>query len=423
MERRTFISTVMAGLAASAFSNTLSADANIMSPAAFDLRMKWWREARFGMFIHWGIYAVLGLGEWAMYTHRIPEKSYQRLAKHFSASLFDADEWASLAERAGMKYMVITSKHHDGFSMYDSKLTQYDVVDATPFGRDPLRELAEACSRHKVRFGFYYSILDAHYSGLSSFRRMKNEGFEKYERFLYGQLTELLSNYGPIGSVFLDGEWIPQWSHDKGLALEKHIRSLQPNVILNDRAGREYGGMGDYETPEQFIPDSPFIRPWETCMTINHSWGYHRFDKVWKSPKDLVRKLVDIVSKDGNFLLNVGPDREGRIPRPSIKRLERMGEWMQINGDSIYKCGPGPVEPGKWGRSTAKQGRAFLHFFEWPSGEYLIKSPGLSISKAFLLADPRKESLPLRRTDAGIIIKLPETCPDPLCSTVALETP
>jgi len=389
-----------------------------------DERMAWWREARFGMFIHWGIYAVLGLSEWAMHIHRIPERSYQRLARRFNPVEFDPAQWAEVARLAGMKYLVVTSKHHDGFSMFDSDLTDYNVVDATPYGRDTLAMLRDAYTDAGLRFGVYYSILDAHASGIPSFRKMRDQGFDDYVPFMKGQLQEIFEKYGPISSLFLDGDWTPQWDKERGKDLEAFIRSLQPSVIINDRLGPRECMLGDYSTPEQFIPDVPPERDWETCMTMDGaSWGYHRFDRFWKSKTTLIRNLVDIASKGGNFLLNVGPDAKGRIPAPCMKRLKEVGQWMEVNGESIYGSKAGPIQGATWGKTTQKPGKVFLHVFEWPGRELTIDNFGERVSRAYALADQDRTPLAFKKNPDRISIELPASRPDPISSTIVLECP
>jgi len=420
MDRRNFFGTAAAGASLFAMPGMLMAREPGESEDEFNARMAWWREARFGMFIHWGIYAELGLGEWAMNNLKIPERAYQKLARRFNPAQYDPREWVRLAKAAGMKYIVITSKHHDGFCMFDSKLTDYDIVDATPYKRDVMAPLARACAEEGLRFGFYYSILDAHQSGLSSFRKMKDEGFAGYESYLKGQIQELLTNYGPIGSLFFDGQWIPQWNAQKGEDLERCCRALQPQVIINDRVGKQFES-GDYNTPEQFIPQDLPKRDWETCMTMAISWGYHALDRSWKSPATLIRNLIEIVSKGGNYLLNVGPTGKGIIPAPEVTRLTEIGEWMAVNNEAIYGTMPGPVQNAPWGKSAQKPGRVFLFVFEWPQGELVVEGLAAPINRAYLLADPGRSPLPMRSLEDKVIIKVPEKAPHPAATVIVIE--
>lgn len=311
-----------------------------------DARMQWWRDARFGMFIHWGIYAqaagewngqdVSGVGEWIMYHGHISVTEYETLAPQFNPVKFDAAKWVSTAKDAGMKYIVITAKHHDGFCMFDSKLTPYDIVDATPFQRDPLKELAAECKKQNIKLCFYYSIMDWHHPDC------KGERFPAYVEYMKGQLRELLTNYGEIGVLWFDGEWIDEWTEEQGRDLYAFCRGIQPSLIINNRVGKGRDGMkglsksaeavGDFGTPEQEVPSEglPGV-DWETCMTMNDTWGFKKSDQHWKSSEVLIGRLREINGKGGNFLLNVGPTALGEIPEPSVERLAAMGAWVGAN--------------------------------------------------------------------------------------------
>lgn len=418
-----------------------------------DERMKWWREARFGMFIHWGLYAVPagewkgkqipGIGEWIMERADIPVSEYEQLAKQFNPVKFDADEWVRIAKSAGMKYIVITSKHHDGFCLWDSKVTDYDIVDATPFKRDVLGELKKACKKHGVRLCFYHSIMDWHhpdaqapfYPNYNDTKR-SNPNFARYaENYMKPQLKELITNYGPLGVLWFDGEWIGDWTEPQGKDLYNYVRDLQPNIIVNNRVGKGRKGMeglskgdqeyaGDFGTPEQQIPAKglPGV-DWESCMTMNDTWGYKSYDHNWKSPEDLIRKLADIASKGGNFLLNVGPTGEGLIPGRSVERLAAVGEWMKVNGQSIHGTTASPLGEVPWGRCTAKPGKLYLHVFDWPTNGKL-EVPGLKdeVRKAYLLADKKRARLAVARDDEDrIVVTVPGEAPDKIDTVVMLE--
>jgi alpha-L-fucosidase len=428
------------------------ADTPMKTCTADDERLAWWREARFGLFIHWGLYAIpagawgerTDHGEWIRETAQIPPAEYEPLAQRFNPVRFDADEWVRTARDAGMRYIVITSKHHDGFCLFDSQHTDFDIM-STPFRRDVLRELSAACRRQGLRMCWYHSIMDWHhpdYLPRRSWEQRSAEGadFERYVGHLRKQVTELLTNYGDIGVMWFDGEWENTWTHAHGQALYELCRQLQPNVIVNNRVDKGRAGMagmttdarfvGDFGTPEQEIPPTglPGV-DWETCMTMNQHWGYNQFDQDWKSSADLIRKLVDIVSKGGNFLLNVGPTAEGEFPQPCLERLRAMGAWLRVNGEAIYGTSAGPFKSLPWGRCTqrARDGgttRLYLHVFEWP-GDGWLRIEGLAndVQKAFLLADPGQTALDGQRRDGTLTLAVPKQAPEAVATVVVLDLP
>ncbi len=337
------------------------------SKESFDQRMEWWRDDRFGMFIHWGVYAVpAGIynnkevkgdnGEWIMNNAQIPVKEYEKFAKQFDPVKFDANEWAKTVKDAGMKYVVITSKHHDGFGLWDSKVSDYDVVDFAPYGKDILKALSKACKEQGIKFGLYYSIIDWHHSeaqalnapNYNDWEDLKaNPKFPSYlENYMKPQLKELIENYDPE-IIWFDGEWIPDFTHEQGLELYQYVRSLKPSIIINNRVDKGRSGMqgmnkgdkkyaGDFGTPEQEILETSSTLDWESCMTMNDTWGYKKNDHNWKSVQDLLHNLIDVTAKGGNYLLNVGPTAEGLIPAPSVERLNQIGQWLKINSKAIY---------------------------------------------------------------------------------------
>ncbi len=334
------------------------------SQEAFDARMEWWRDARFGMFIHWGPYAVpagqyrgetvRSASEWMMNTAQIPIEEYEGFAASFNPVQFDADEWVDIARDAGMKYIVITSKHHDGFGLWDSDVSDYDVFGASPFGRDILRELADAAERGGIPLGFYHSIMDWHHPDAQgphyptyNTNEKSNPNFSRFvENYLIPQVRDLVVNYDPE-ILWFDGEWIPEWTHEMGLDMYNMVRSMKPEVLINNRVDKGRQGMqgmtrtdqqyaGDFGTPEQEILEGTSTLDWESCMTMNDSWGYKVADDNWKSAEMLVHNLVDVAAKGGNYLLNVGPTAEGLIPEASVERLAEMGDWMEVNGEAIY---------------------------------------------------------------------------------------
>ncbi|MCC6727717.1 MAG: alpha-L-fucosidase [Chthonomonadales bacterium] len=346
------------------------------SPAHLAARTQWWREARFGMFIHWGIYAVpasaAGGAEWYLSGSRVQVKDYEKLAAQFNPVRFSAAEWVRAAKNAGMKYIVITSKHHDGFCMFRTTLTPYNIVDATPFRRDPMAELAVECRRQGIRLCFYHSIMDWHHPDYLPRRPWEAEtrpaagaDLNRYIDYMEGELRELLTNYGPIGVLWFDGGWEHSAAELRSAEVNRMIRSLQPGILINDRNQLPE----DFSTPEQTIPASAMAggRLWETCMTINDTWGYTKDNTNWKSAADLVHKLCDIASKGGNFLLNVGPTAEGVFPRPILERLGEIGDWMRVNGASIHGTTRSPFRRLAFeGRCTAKRNVLYLQVFRWP---------------------------------------------------------
>ena len=423
------------------------APANAPPEQNSDDRLAWWREARFGLFIHFGLYSqaagewngktTSGAGEWIMNDLQIPLSQYAALKSRFNPTNFDAREWVHLAKDAGMKYIVITAKHHEGFAMFRSSLSDWSI-QSTHFKRDPLKELADACAEENMKLGFYYSIMDWHHPDYAP-RKPWNDivstppDFDRYVSFMKGQLHELLTGYGPIRVLWFDGQWENSWTYERGADLASYVRSLQPNIIINNRVSTELPleagqhPLGDYKTPEQSIPPSGFGPgvDWETCMTMNNTWGFKRSDQDWKSTRTLVRNLIDCAGKGGNYLLNIGPDGTGEIPVACRERLREIGAWMRVNGPAIYGSKASPfARPLSWGRCTTVSGpdstTLYLHVFDWPAdGELLL--PGLRnrCRSAWLLADPQKR-LRLENTESGVVITLPKTGIDPISTTIAL---
>lgn len=420
--------------------------------ADHDRRMGWWRDARFGMFIHWGLYAVPagewegkkvgGTAEWIMRTAKIPASRYEQFAGEFNPRHFDADAWMALAKQAGMRYVTITTKHHDGFSLYDSKLTTYDIMDATPFKRDIMREIADAARKQGLVPCWYHSIMDWHHP-LYEPRPAYNDtkagppDMDKYVDHLKGQLRELLTNYGPIGVLWFDGEWESTWTQERGRDLYDYVRSLAPEILINNRVAKSRDDMagltkpgveaiGDFGTPEQEVPATGVPgMDWESCMTMNDTWGFASHDHNWKSSRELIRTLADIASKGGNFLLNIGPTAAGDIPAPSIDRLKAMGAWMKTNGVAIYGTQASPFRRLPWGRCTVKPGERtttlYLHVFDWPADHRLL-IPGLlnEITSAKLLSR-WWGTMDIQHTPEGWVLKLPDQAPDPDDSVIAVE--
>ena len=412
-----------------------------------DPRFQWFHQAKTGMFIHWGPYSIAA-GDWQgkrgsrdahlMHEFRIPLAEYKRLAGTFKPVKFNADAWAKLAKDSGLEYIVYVSKHHDGFAMFDSPSSPYDMVDATPFKRDPLKELAAACRKHQLKLCVYYSLgRDWSVPGVPrggwrcndwDFPNPTATAQKDYIRNkVKPQLRELLTQYGPIGAVWFDTPDQITAAHSE--EIRAHIRSLQPGTLINARIGNN---KGDYDIHEQKIPGNAIHRPWEACLTINNRWGYDRNDHQWKSPEMIVRCLVDVASKGGNFLINIGPTGDGEVPAPSIERLHSLGDWLKINGESIrgttasklaadgdggmtfQEINPDGSEktlnadgsakshsvslPRGW-RSTTKPGAIYLHLFDQPEqGVVRLAKVPEKVGKVTMLAD--KESRPLKFSQA-----------------------
>ena len=426
-------------------------------------RMEWWREARFGMFIHWGVYAQLagvyngheqqrGGAEWIMNRMKIPVNEYQAVAKQFNPVKFNADEWVKTAKDAGMKYIIITAKHHDGFALFKSAASKWNIVDATPYGKDVLKELASACKRHNVKLGFYYShAQDWNNPGGSAAKKPMSEGwanpdsakidaftkehnghwdvaqetktFAQYiDDVAVPQVKEILSNYGDIAVLWWDTP--TNMTDDAALKLQAVLK-LQPNIITNDRLKRP-NFPGDTKTPEQKIPSQAELdgKDWETCMTMNGTWGFRTSDNKWKSTSMLLHNLCDIASKGGNYLLNVGPKPDGAFPQQSIDTLKKIGTWLRVNGEAIYASKASPLAPLAWGRCTRKEKNntttLYLSVFDWPANGQLVL-PGLKnkVISAKLLANGKK--LKTNTLPAGLVISVPAMAPDAIVSVVKVE--
>lgn len=431
-------------------------DWNVETPEQREVRMQWWRQARFGMFIHWGLYAIPGgvwegqpvggIGEWIMNSANIPVAEYEKLAAQFNPTKFDAAAWVRTAKDAGMKYLVITSKHHDGFCLFDSQVTDYTVVKASPYGRDLLQQLSAECRRQGLKFCTYYSIMDWHHPAQTrgsdanyNPTKIQPERKQEYLDFMKAQLKELLDTCDPE-VLWFDGEWVDWYTEEDGREIYRYLRGLKPQLIINNRVGKGRRGMegmnkgdqdyvGDFGTPEQQIPATglPGV-DWESCMTMNDTWGFKSGDDDWKRAETLIRNLVDIASKGGNYLLNVGPTAEGRIPAPSVERLAALGQWMKVNGTSIHRTTPSPFKELPWGRCTKKQfprrTTLYLHVFDWPE-DGRLRVPGLQSppGRCFLLADHEKTPLTTSRDDSGVTIEVPAEAPDAACSVVVLNIP
>ena len=421
------------------------------SDQAKQARLAWFREAKFGLFIHWGLYAipagqwkgarVPGIGEWIMFRARVPVPEYEKLAQGFNPVKFDADAWVTLAKDAGMKYMVITSKHHDGFALFDSKVSRYDVVDATPFKRDILKELAAACAKQGMPLGFYYSQAqdwhDPNGAGNTwDFGPDEKKDFDKYLRGkAEPQVRELLTGYGPVALVWFD---TPRMMNgERAQRFTDIVRTLQPKTLIDGRLG----ASGDYVTTgDNVIPGEAQTTAWEVPATLNHTWGYRTDDHDWKSPGDVTFKLVDIVSKGGNYLLNVGPMADGVIPQPSQDVLRAVGRWLKLNGEAVYGAGPTPWgdelgEPSSKGakdlrgnalflarnewRVTTKPGKLYFTFFTEPRVPFELPPMKNAVKRAYRLADAQPVEVKVEEGRPRLVIERPIL--DPTATVVVVE--
>jgi alpha-L-fucosidase len=414
------------------FLKTTLAQAPAETEAHRKARMQWWTEARFGMFIHWGIYSVPagiyegkevpGIGEWIMNKGKIPMAVYQNYATQFNPTKFDANKFVSLAKQAGMKYIVITSKHHDGFAMFKSDASNFNIVDGTPFKRDVIAEMAAACKKYGIKFGLYYSQAQDwnHPGGAANggyWDPAQNGDMDQYiDKVAVPQMKEILTKYGPISVLWFD---TPTGMTPERAARINETLKLQPDIIINNRLG---GGFnGDLETPEQYIPATGYPgRNWESCMTINDTWGYKVNDKHFKSTKVLVQNLVDIASKGGNYLLNVGPTAEGLIPEEEVTRLKEVGAWMARNGEAIYGTTHSPFSYLSWGRATQKGQTIYLHVFNWPKDNILHIPIKNEVTDAYALAEP-KASMIVKHTANGITLDISNAIRDSMSTVFAIR--
>ena len=418
---------------------------------AREKRLEWFREAKYGLFIHWGLYAIPagqwngrvipGLGEWIMFRTPVPVREYEKLAARFNPVKYNPDEWVKLAKDAGMKYIVITSKHHDGFALFKSQVSPYNAVDATPYKRDILKALADACARQNMRLGFYYSqAQDWHESNGAGntwdFGADEKKDFDQYLRAkAEPQVRELLTGYGPVALIWFDTPRM--MTAERGKRFTDIVRSVQPSTLIDGRLGTE----GDYRsTGDNAIPGEASGEAWETPATINHTWGYRVDDTDWKSPGQITFKLIDIVSKGGNYLLNVGPMADGVIPQPSQDILRTVGRWLQVNGEAVYGAGPTPFgaelgAPAPSGakdvrgdplyftqtdwRVTTKPGKLYFTFFTEPRVPFPLPPMKNVVKRAYRLVD--RTPIKVKTENGRTLLDIERPIPDPMATVIVVE--
>ncbi|MDD3725814.1 MAG: alpha-L-fucosidase [Candidatus Ratteibacteria bacterium] len=388
-------------------------------------RIRWWQEARFGMFVHWGLYSILGRGEWVLLVERIPLKEYAKLADRFiPPKSFSPEQWVKLAKESGMKYIVLTTRHHDGFCLFDSKASNFTSVK-TAAKRDFVEEYVDACRKHNIRVGLYYSLLDWRFPGYFD-REKYPESFKDTVEQAHMQVKELMSNYGKIDILWYDGGWLPGAEKEtpilwRSKELNAMVRKLQPDIIINDRSGLPE----DFDTPEQHT--TPSKRPWESCMTIGDScgWGYIKHNPNMKPTTQLIQNLVSCASNGGNYLLNIGPKPDGSVRREELIRLKEIGKWLLKNGEGIYGTERRPEGFGLWGAgmlgmATVKGNRAYLHIFRWPGNTAVITGIKNRVLSAKMLASGKR--LKVKKENGKVIIKgLPELPPDKYGTVIVLQ--
>ncbi|MCX7974556.1 MAG: alpha-L-fucosidase [Candidatus Aminicenantes bacterium] len=414
-----------------------SSEGTTYLPSESNLKAReWFRQAKFGLFIHWGLYSILGEGEWVMFNRRIPVSDYEKLASFFNPIAFDPKEWISLAKEAGMRYIVITARHHDGFSLFATRATDYNIVKATPYGRDILKMLADESQRQGIKLGFYYSLVDWHHPDYAPrtaqgelLRRGSKGDWGRYLDFMKTQIRELLTHYGEVLSLWLDGHWdAPQadWRYDE---LYNLIHSLQPQVLIGNNHHLAPFPGEDFQMFEKDLPGGqtqafnigqPISSlPLEMCETINNSWGFNLHDRHYKSPKELIHLLVKAAGYDSNLLLNVGPMPNGKIQPEFVDRLLEVGRWLRIYGESIYGTRGGPLRPQPWGVTTRKDSFIYVHLLNYEEPALLLPGFNLPIKSANLMKNGQK--INFRHLPEGLILNLLGIEKDPIDTIIRLE--
>lgn len=403
---------------------------------SYEERLKWFHDARFGMFIHWGLYSLLSRGEWTMLNEQIPAKEYAKLAKKFNPKKFDADAWMAVAKDAGMKYVVLTTRHHEGFCLFDSDVSDFTSVK-TAAKRDFVAEYVDAARRAGLKVGFYYSWLDWRFPGYFNSKAWPESSKAMVDQ-AHAQIKELMTKYGKIDILWYDGHWVPGVNMNKGAILfdkesdkraaefwgarevNKMVRELQPHILINNRCGLSE----DLDTPEQHVTASEHGRGWESCMTIGDSvgWGYIANSPNMKTVPQLIQNLVAAAAGEGNFLLNVGPKPDGTIRNEEKARLHAMGEWLRVNGESIYGSERCQFSGGIVGNTTAKGNNAYIHVFRWPKqGEVVIPNIANEIKSATVLQTGQKADVVRGTNNRTIIKNMPKRPPHPYDTVIKLE--
>jgi len=433
---RRLLPVIVLCVAAPALLTPLDAQSGYRPAASNVAAREWFQDARFGMFVHWGVYSVLGDGEWVMNNRKIPAADYEKLPAAFNPIDFDAAEWVSLAKAAGMKYITITSKHHDGFAMFDSKVSDYTIVSRTPYRKDPLKALADETRRQGLKLFFYYSQLDWHNPDYfprgrtgQDAGRPEQGSWPKYLDYMNAQLRELLTNYGELGGIWFDGWWDKpdaDWQLARTYAL---IHGLQPQALIGANHHRRPNPGEDFQMFEKDLPggrsqgfnqDSEIgDLPLETCETMNGAWGFNITDRRYKSTRDLVRYLVRAAGANANFLLNVGPMANGRIQPEFVTRLREIGEWTAKNGESIYGTRGGPIAPHAWGVTTRKGNTVYVHVLDLTDASLLLPSLPAPVRSARLLNGGR--AIDVKSGDFGIVLTIPPDAIDPIDTIVVLD--
>jgi alpha-L-fucosidase len=397
---------------------------------------RWFQDAKFGLFIHWGVYSVLGKGEWVMNNDKMPISEYEKLPAQFNPTEFNAAEWVAMAKAAGMKYITITSRHHDGFAMFDSKISDWNIVQRTPYKKDVMKALAEECQKQGIKLFFYYSQLDWHHpdyfprgrTGRTAGRPESGE-WPRYIDYMDGQLKELLTNYGPIGGIWFDGMWDKpeaDWRLQQTYGL---IHSLQPSALVGSNHHKAPIAGEDFQMFEKDLPGantSGFntteigALPLETCETINGAWGFNASDKKFKSTKDLIHYLVRAAGNNANFLLNIGPMPTGKIQPEFVQRLGEVGKWLEKNGESVYGTRGGPLTPRPWGVTTRKGNTVYLHILNWQDSVLAMPKLAQKVKSARLLKDGSKVEF-YENDKFGFFVRIPQGAHDETDTIIALE--